>query len=60
MQQRDSGKGEIGKTLLPPVKFPFPFEPYSIQQDFMTVLYTALENGQVGIFESPTGTVKGH
>ena len=37
--------------------FPFPFPPYDIQEDFMRTLYSVLENGGVGIFESPTGTV---
>ena len=37
--------------------FPFPFPPYDIQEDFMKTLYGVLENGGVGIFESPTGTV---
>ncbi|KAM4747335.1 ATP-dependent DNA helicase DDX11 [Rhinophrynus dorsalis] len=39
-------------------KFPFPFDPYPIQERFMTELYQALEDGKVGIFESPTGTGK--
>ncbi|CAH3126080.1 unnamed protein product [Pocillopora meandrina] len=41
-----------------PVFFPFPFPPYDIQEDFMKTLYDVLENGEVGIFESPTGTGK--
>ena len=41
----------------PPETFPFPFQPYDIQKDFMKQLYIALERGAVGIFESPTGTV---
>ncbi|CAK6443073.1 unnamed protein product [Pipistrellus nathusii] len=40
------------------IHFPFPFTPYSIQKDFMAVLYQVLENGKIGIFESPTGTGK--
>ena len=40
-----------------PEKFLFPFEPYSIQNDFMKALYKALEERKFGIFESPTGTV---
>ncbi|XP_061866267.1 ATP-dependent DNA helicase DDX11 isoform X3 [Colius striatus] len=39
-------------------RFPFPYTPYSIQEQFMAALYSALEAGQVGIFESPTGTGK--
>lgn len=42
----------------PPEEFPFPFPPYPIQADFMKNLYTCLENGKLGIFESPTGTGK--
>ena len=42
-----------------PEEFPFPFQPYDIQKDFMRQLYTALEHECIGIFESPTGTVIG-
>lgn len=38
--------------------FSFPFEPYSIQKKFMKELYFTIENKKLGIFESPTGTVK--
>ncbi|XP_033824285.1 ATP-dependent DNA helicase DDX11 [Periophthalmus magnuspinnatus] len=38
--------------------FPFPYQPYSIQEQFMQALYRALDQGKVGIFESPTGTGK--
>jgi len=38
-------------------RFPFPFQPYPIQESFMEALYTALDQGKIGIFESPTGTV---
>ncbi|XP_069759331.1 ATP-dependent DNA helicase DDX11 isoform X3 [Narcine bancroftii] len=40
------------------LKFPFPFKPYSIQEEFMTALYSVLDEGKIGIFESPTGTGK--
>ena len=40
-----------------PDHFPFPFEPYDIQEKFMRSLYTVLEDKKLGIFESPTGTV---
>ncbi|KAJ3397757.1 DEAD H (Asp-Glu-Ala-Asp His) box helicase 11 [Lobulomyces angularis] len=36
--------------------FQFPFEPYGIQQDFMTKLTIALNEKKVAVFESPTGT----
>lgn len=38
-------------------QFPFPYKPYDIQEQFMRTLYRALDQGKVGIFESPTGTV---
>jgi chromosome transmission fidelity protein 1 len=41
----------------PKDRYRFPFEPYSIQVDFMNNLYSVLDNGGIGIFESPTGTV---
>nr|XP_026690790.1 ATP-dependent DNA helicase DDX11 isoform X2 [Ciona intestinalis] len=44
--------------LAAPSKFAFPFEPYSIQVDFMKSLYHAIEDKKIGIFESPTGTGK--
>lgn len=36
--------------------FPYP-KPYEIQLNFMRALYKCLENKNIGIFESPTGTV---
>lgn len=41
-----------------PEIFPFPFEPYGIQDQFMRALYSVIENRKIGIFESPTGTGK--
>ena len=38
--------------------FHHPFTPYDIQHDFMEAMYDCIEAGQVGIFESPTGTGK--
>ena len=46
-------ESEVEKKLF----FPFPFPPYDIQEDFMRTLFHVLDNGEVGIFESPTGTV---
>uniref|UniRef100_A0A6J0T893 ATP-dependent DNA helicase DDX11 isoform X1 n=1 Tax=Pogona vitticeps TaxID=103695 RepID=A0A6J0T893_9SAUR len=40
------------------MKFPFPYTPYAIQEEFMAKLYEVLETGKIGIFESPTGTGK--
>lgn len=50
-------EAEQGKEALPD-EFPFPFQPYTIQEDFMRHLYRALQGGKIGIFESPTGTGK--
>ncbi len=33
----------------------FPYPAYDIQLDFMRQLYSALDQGGVGLFESPTG-----
>jgi chromosome transmission fidelity protein 1 len=41
-----------------PKNFHHPFQPYDIQQQFMQAVYDCIENGKVGIFESPTGTGK--
>ncbi|GBG27852.1 ATP-dependent DNA helicase chl1 [Hondaea fermentalgiana] len=38
--------------------WPFAFAPYDIQKQFMSELYETLEHGDVGIFESPTGSGK--
>ncbi|GFR47166.1 hypothetical protein Agub_g8860, partial [Astrephomene gubernaculifera] len=35
-----------------------PYSPYPIQQAFMEALYKTLDNGSIGLFESPTGTGK--
>lgn len=39
--------------------FHHPFTPYTVQNQFMRTVYQILETGegQVGILESPTGTV---
>ncbi|CAH8392447.1 unnamed protein product [Eruca vesicaria subsp. sativa] len=36
----------------------FPYDPYSIQTDFMNALYRFLDKGGVSMLESPTGTGK--
>lgn len=51
-------KEMIDKTQLAEEKqeFPaFPYEPYSIQIDFMNALYRFLDKGGVSMLESPTG-----
>ena len=50
--------GEVEERLEPPPEFRFPFPPYDIQTQFMTSVFRCLEAGQLGIFESPTGTGK--
>ena len=52
---------QINTVLLPPTDiaaYKFPFQPYDIQYEFMNCLYQVIEEGKVGIFESPTGTVR--
>lgn len=41
------------------IDFHHPFTPYDVQEQFMKTVYQVLElgQGQVGILESPTGTV---
>ncbi|THW47080.1 DNA repair helicase [Aureobasidium pullulans] len=39
-------------------KFYHPYEPYDIQLEFMRILYECIDQGKIGIFESPTGTGK--
>ncbi|KAK0249516.1 hypothetical protein B0A54_15903 [Friedmanniomyces endolithicus] len=41
-----------------PKDFHHPFQPYDIQQQFMEAMYDCIDRGEVGIFESPTGTGK--
>lgn len=42
-----------------PPNFHHPYQPYDVQLQFMRTVYDVLEKGnsQVGILESPTGTV---
>lgn len=40
-----------------PRDFHHPYVPYDIQERFMSTVYQVLEKGNVGILESPTGTV---
>jgi chromosome transmission fidelity protein 1 len=43
------------------LNFNHPFTPYDVQETFMRTVYDVLEagDGQIGILESPTGTVSG-
>jgi len=38
--------------------FHHPYTPYPIQLTLMQAIYDCIDNNQVGIFESPTGTGK--
>ncbi|TVY33206.1 ATP-dependent DNA helicase, partial [Lachnellula occidentalis] len=40
------------------IDFHHPYTPYDIQETFMSTVYQVLEEGKVGILESPTGTGK--
>lgn len=40
------------------MEFGHPYTPYSIQIEFMKSVYECLEDGKIGVFESPTGTGK--
>ncbi|TVY32340.1 ATP-dependent DNA helicase, partial [Lachnellula subtilissima] len=40
------------------IDFHHPYTPYDIQETFMSTVYQVLEDGKVGILESPTGTGK--
>ncbi|KAF2835740.1 ATP-dependent RNA helicase CHL1 [Patellaria atrata CBS 101060] len=39
-------------------EFYHPYNPYDVQNQFMTAVYECIKDGKVGIFESPTGTGK--
>lgn len=38
--------------------FSFPYDPYEIQLQLMQQLYKTIDSSHIGIFESPTGTVR--
>ncbi|WVQ69797.1 uncharacterized protein L199_008017 [Kwoniella botswanensis] len=55
--------GSTSTSTLPqlptPTSFPFPYpKPYDIQLQLMQVVFRAIEDGKIGIVESPTGTGK--
>ena len=56
--QEMDGRCGSGRTLDGAEEFCFPFTPYAVQVELMNSLYECLNEGQVGIFESPTGTGK--
>jgi chromosome transmission fidelity protein 1 len=47
----------IGDEMERSHDFHHPYTPYVIQETFMETVYQVLEEGKVGILESPTGTV---
>ena len=51
-----SSSGPQAAVLTAPPEFPFPFEAYSVQKELMHKLWSAIETGAVGVFESPTGS----
>jgi chromosome transmission fidelity protein 1 len=50
-------QGPDSHVTSPPKDFHHPYTPYAIQETFMSTVYQVLEEGKVGILESPTGTV---
>lgn len=50
---------EETREKLQSLDFHHPYTPYDVQLEFMKTAYGVLQagNGQVGILESPTGTV---
>jgi len=55
--EMETGGGGSG-SLSGAEDFCFPFTPYAVQVELMNSVYGCLNEGQVGIFESPTGTGK--
>lgn len=58
---RPDGPSSRRREGFPQPKRPFPFpydKPYEIQSRFMAELYGTIKTRRVGIFESPTGTVR--
>jgi hypothetical protein len=54
----DEAERAQNKSSHDPRDFHHPYTPYSIQETFMSTVYQVLEDGKVGILESPTGTVR--
>lgn len=55
----DSSDARTLVTGLEKLDFHHPYTPYDVQEQFMKTVYDVLQkgDGQVGILESPTGTV---
>jgi chromosome transmission fidelity protein 1 len=52
-----SGIGDGSGVVEKSHDFHHPYTPYGIQVTFMETVYQVLDEGKVGILESPTGTV---
>ena len=48
----------MSKNVSTQKPFGFPFDPYPIQSQLMNAIYNSAEQGNIAIFESPTGTGK--
>lgn len=53
-----SSKDPDGAVEIHKKDFHHPYTPYPIQETFMQTVYEVLEQGKIGILESPTGTGK--
>lgn len=59
MDATDNVRDDAARRL-EKLNFHHPYTPYDVQEQFMKTAYQVLETGggQVGILESPTGTVR--
>ena len=57
MASTDPGNEDDSHVTASEMDFHHPYTPYAIQETFMSTVYQVLEDGKVGILESPTGTV---
>ena len=60
MASNSTGSRVGGMASGEEIGIPFPFEPYEVQKQLIHKIYNIIERKGVGIFESPTGTVRGH
>jgi hypothetical protein len=56
----EEAEGSPDHVTVDTIDFHHPYTPYDIQETFMSTVYQVLEEGKVGILESPTGTVSRH